>query len=447
MDDKTFIQMKTEDIRKLKETTLEKAKPLAIRFRDASDLNEGEQKELTQFSEDLEMINAELLVRERMETRSKLILDQSERLEQDEEGKPLSRRSRGGQGEEEDEPRLSPGEVFTRSESFKRSMATRGANPVAMDEPVSFETLLSPTARELRTLVYSGTPSASMLLPDIVPGIFRDSEPVSAIRQVLGSSRTSSDTLIYMTESGFTNNAAEVSEPTTVGGAVAKPESAISFTEASEVVRTIAHWIPITRQAMQDTPFLESYINGRLMDGLERRIANQLINGDGNAPNISGLLDRSGIQIADEAYFLANEVRDAGTDNEDANRIRRGKRLVTVTGRARPTFVLANPDVMEKWDTLTNPTGGYIWGGPSGSGGVPRMWGIPMYEDEYVPAGHAIMGDGSFASVVDRMDAAIYTTDSHSDFFTKNMFVILAEVRLTLAVFRPAAFVDITLSV
>jgi hypothetical protein len=43
------------------------------------------------------------------------------------------------------------------------------------------------------------------------------------------------------------------------------------------------------------------------------------------------------------------------------------------------------------------------------------------------------------------MDAQIYTTDSHSDYFIRNLFVILAEERVALVVFRPSAFAKVTL--
>jgi hypothetical protein len=60
-------------------------------------------------------------------------------------------------------------------------------------------------------------------------------------------------------------------------------------------------------------------------------------------------------------------------------------------------------------------------------------------------AGTALVGDGLMAAVVDRHDARIYTTDSHSDFFIRNILVTLAEERLALPVFRPAAFVEVEL--
>jgi HK97 family phage major capsid protein len=335
--------------------------------------------------------------------------------------------------------RKSIGRQFIESEQFKRSAARdynmKGDKFVVTDQSIMYE----------KALAYSGTPSASMILDQVLPEIYRGTEKVSAVRQVLGSMNTTSNAVTVLRENVFTNSAAEVAEATTVSGGM-KPESGITFTEESFAVRTVAHWVPITRDLLEDLPMMEGYIDGRLRDGLERRVDAQLINGDGNAPNISGLLDQSGLTVADNAYFAANPVRDAGEDNEQPNRIRRAKRLVQTAGRARPTFILANPTDVETWDTLTTTDGQYLFGGPLLSGSVGRMWGLPVYEDENIAANTVIVGDGSAAAVIDRKQAAVYTTDSHSDYFTRNILVLLAECRLTLAVFRPAAFCVVTMS-
>lgn len=329
------------------------------------------------------------------------------------------------------------GQQFVESEQFKAALTSRKG---AMSDPFKTESILAEKA-----LIYSGTGSANMLPADVLPGIFRGMEKMSAIRQVLGGGRTNSDAVTYIRELLFTNNAVEVAEATAVNEG-AKPESAITFEEETALVQNIAHWIPITRRMLEDIPMMESYVDGRLRDGLERRVSNQLINGNGTPPNISGLLDQSNLTVADNTYFSSNPVNDAGTDNENPNRLRRAKRLVRTTGLADPSFILANPADTEDWETLTNAQGEYLFGGPAVNGQVGRMWGLPVYEDEYVAAGTAIVGDGSMAAVLDRNDAAVYTTDSHSDYFIRNILVLLAEVRLTLAVFRPAAFVVVTLA-
>jgi HK97 family phage major capsid protein len=298
-----------------------------------------------------------------------------------------------------------------------------------------------------KALIFSGTASASTLLPQVMPGIRRGLEPISAVRQALGSGRTSSDSVVVLQELVFTNAAAEVDESIAVDDASAvKPESAITFEEVAHPVRIVAHWIPITRQMLEDLPMMESYVEGRLRDGLERRVSAQLINGNGTAPNISGLLDQTGLTVADAAYFAGAPVNDAGTDNENLNRIRRAKRLVRTTGLATPTFILANPADTEDWDTITTTTGEYLVGDPSPGASVARLWGLPVLEDENIAAGTVIVGDGTQAAVIDRNDAAIYMADQHADFFIRNIFVMLAEVRLTLVVFRPAAFVVTTMA-
>lgn len=196
---------------------------------------------------------------------------------------------------------------------------------------------------------------------------------------------------------------------------------------------------------MEDIPAMESYVNDRLLTGLARREDNQFLNGDGNAPNLTGVLATSGIQDLNAAYFAANPVNDSGTDNENYNRLLRAKTAIQVTGKAVPTFIVANPSDIETWLTYTDADRGYHFGGPTAAAPA-SVWGLPIVASENIAAGTVLVGDGSMAAVVDRMDAQIYTSDSHSDFFVRNLFVLLAEERVALAVFRPAAFAKVALA-
>lgn len=298
---------------------------------------------------------------------------------------------------------------------------------------------------ELRTLVYSGALPADYVSPQILPGVYRANEPLNEIRSALINGTTNSDALIYFIESGFTNNAAEVAEAvdTTTG---TKPESALVLTQATAPVQTIAHWIPITRQTLQDAAQMRTYVEGRLIDGLKRRENNQLLNGNGTAPNLRGLLQTSGIQsLTTAGEFTTTPVADAGTANENFNRIRRAKTKIRVGAGANPTFAVINPANLEKMETYTDSTRQYLMGNPVSGAGVTRLWGMRVIENENIAANTALVGDGSMAAVWDRMDAQIFVADQHSDFFVKNIFVLLAEERLALTVFRPAAFASVQL--
>lgn len=300
-----------------------------------------------------------------------------------------------------------------------------------------------------RALVTSGTPSTSMLLPQILPTIQRGLEAPLVFRDVVLGGRTSSDTVIVLQETGFTNSAAEVAEASAVdgvglGGGV-KPESGITFSEVSYPVRTIAHWIPITRQTLSDLPAMETYINERLRTGLARREDAQLLNGNGSSPNLRGILNTSGIQTLDGAYFTTNPVVDAGQSNENVNRILRAKVKIMTTGKARATFVVMNPADIEKMLTYTDANRNYLFGGPGVAGMNMPIWGLNPVWSENIAEGTALVGDGTMAAVMDREDSQIYMTDSHADFFIRNLFVILAEERLAFPVFRPAAFAAVEL--
>lgn len=92
----------------------------------------------------------------------------------------------------------------------------------------------------------------------LMPGLRR-----LTIRDLLAQGRTTSNAIEYVRENVFTNSAAPVAE-----GAL-KPESQLTFTKETANVKTIAHWIQASRQIMDDAPMLESYVNGRLLFGLD----------------------------------------------------------------------------------------------------------------------------------------------------------------------------------
>ena len=330
--------------------------------------------------------------------------------------------------------RKSLGQKFVESDQFQHRNS-RGVmyDAVKFSEP-----------DDIKALIYSGTGSASMVLPQVLPTIYRPLEAPLVMRDVLLNMQTTSDNVTVLQENVFTNAAAEVAEAIDVTSG-AKPESALTFTEATFPVQWIAHWIPITRQMLEDLAMMRSYVDDRLLIGLRRREDSQFLNGNGTAPNLRGILNTSGINDLNAAHFTGAPVQDAGSDNENVNRIRRAKRVVAVTGKATATFVVMNPTDLENIDTITDSTRQYLLAGPLAAE-PRRLWGLQVVESENIAAGTALVGDGTMAAVVDRMDARIYTTDSHSDFFIRNIFVILAEERVALPVFRPAAFAKVTLA-
>lgn len=300
--------------------------------------------------------------------------------------------------------------------------------------------------QEVRALITSAGLPASLVAPQIVNGFFRGDDLQGSIRDVLINGQTTSDAITFFRETAFTNAAAPVAEATATSGTSGlKPESSLTFDQKTEPVKTIATWIPITRQTLWDAAQLETYVDQRLMDFLRLEESDQILNGDGTGDNFTGILATTGRQVLDATYFTANPVNGVGNDNENFNRIRRAKTLVRTVGRATANFAVVNPADSEVFDVATTTNGNYYGAGPYANSGVPALWGMRVVEDENIPAGTALVGDGRMAAVWDRMQSTIIT-GYINDQLVRNMITLLAEERLALTVFRPQAFAVVSLA-
>lgn len=240
---------------------------------------------------------------------------------------------------------------------------------------------------------------------------------------------TDNNTIEYYEETTVTNSAATVAE----GGT--KPESALAWTLRTENVRKIATWIPATSEALSDISFLESQIRGRIAFMVQRTEEAQLLTGDGNAPNLRGILNRSGIQTQakgsdptpDSIYKAMQLIRGAGG-----------------SGFAEPTAVVLHPNDWTDIKLLRTADGMYIWGNPSDEG-PDRIWGLPVRQTTAITQNTGLVGAfRPYAEVLRREGITITLSTEHSTYFIENKVAILAEERLALAVYRPSAFCTVT---
>lgn len=271
----------------------------------------------------------------------------------------------------------------------------------------------------------SGAESAgSLIQPMQVPGIITPGLRRLTIRDLLAQGRISSNSLEYVREELFTNNAAPVAEK------ALKPESDITFSKETANVKTIAHWVQASRQVMDDAPMLASYVNGRLLYGLALKEEIQLLNGDGTGDNLLGL------NTVATAYDTGlNEAGDTWADI-----IAHAVYQVTESEFSASGIVL-NPRDWHRIALLKDNEGRYIFGGPQAfTSNI--MWGLPVVPTQAQAAGTFTVGGFDMASQVwDRMDATVEVSREDRDNFVKNMLTILCEERLTLAHYRPVAII------
>ena len=307
------------------------------------------------------------------------------------------------------------GELLTKSDSFKAMAEGR-----------------SKFARvELKAAIVNAAGQNQPLVPaDRLVGIINNPNRVLTIRDALPVGRTSSNLIEFTKENVYTNSAGPQYDSPNAEN-VLKPESAITFTLATAPVVTLAHFIPVSRQVLDDAPQLESYVNSRLIYGLKLEEEDQLLNGTGTAGNIGGILKAGN--------FTAYNRAVTGDSKLDA--LRRAITQCQLSEFMADTIVL-NPADWEAIELLKATDNQYVWSNPVAMAG-PQIWGKRVIPTNSITAGTFLVGAFSLgAQVWDRMDAAVQISYEDGDNFRKNMATLLAEERICLTVYRPAAFIS-----
>lgn len=326
-------------------------------------------------------------------------------------GSPSPQPSPAGRGRGEVK---SLGRLFTESEGYKNRRAKRDIN-VALPE---FDYL------EQKTLMETGAGFApeSVRTGRVVEYAHR--RPV--IADLIPQTPTSQAAILYMEETTFTNSSDTRSEGGQAG------ESALAYTERSETVREIAHFLPVTEIQLEDAPMVESVINNRLLTMLDLTEEVQLMSGDGNAPDMTGFLVKSGVQSQ------------AKGSDPTPDAIYKGMTLVRHTGFAEPSGVVFHPNDWQDIRLLRTTDGIYIWGSPA-EAGPERIWGLPAVITTAATENTALLGDFQlYSEIFRRRGANIKVSDSHSDYFIKGKLAIRADKRLVLVIYRAAAFCKVT---
>ena len=332
------------------------------------------------------------------------------------------------------------GEMFAQSPEWQDFFARVAPNGNFSDKrefgtspAVSFGSLI---ARPRATLLTgaSDTSAGAFVVNDVYPGTFAQGlqRPLT-IRDIVTVGTTNGDTVEFVKMTAQTNAAAPTAEATaTSGSSGTKPESAMTLAKVTETVRTIAHWIPATKRALSDAGQLRTLIDGFLRYGLEEELEDQMIAGDGTGENFTGISNISGVQAA-------------AWDTDILTTTRKARTLIRTVGRATPTAYVLHPTDWETIDLLQDNEARFYGAGPFGLSPA-RLWGLPVVESEGATVGTGYVGDFRKCVLWDREQTSINVSDSHSDFFIRNMVAILAELRAAFGCVQPNALAEIDLA-
>lgn len=338
--------------------------------------------------------------------------------------------------------RKSIGDIFTKSESFKALQERFPSGNIPREARVSMDAVSVPG---MKALITSGqdttsdpdTTAATLVQPQRL-GLVPYPYVAPKMRDVITNGTTGSDRIEYAQllpdrDPANVNAAKGVKEsPAIDGTAGVKPQSGFGFRKASAEVITVAHWIPVTKRALSDAAQIRTMIDGFLARGLETEIERMIVEGNKTTPT-RGEEEWNGI-------FNTTGVQDQAFDGDIFRTTRKAISKVTKLG-GDVSAILVSPELDEEIDLLKDANERFYGAGPF-SMGPNTLWGRPRIT---IPALSGkkkfVLGDLSQCVLWDREQATLTATDSHADFFIRNLVAILAECRAGFGILNPSLLV------
>lgn len=354
----------------------------------------------------------------------------------------------GAEGGGDGAPPMTPGMKFISSEIYRKHHAAGVFNyepnsgnipefAVALDHKSRFgvhRRLMKAADAWEKALIHTGeNVGGAFVVPEYQMDVEGLARPTPDILGLLPVQRTNTDTIYWMRQDTRSTAATTVSQASTLTGSEGlKPESSMAWSRQSTPVETIAVWVAATNQQLADAPEIRGLIDGELRGDLELQLDYQILQGDGAAPNIGGLLN-AGIQTIGYSTGVGNI----------ADNLLYASVAIMTANESEPTAAVLNPLQFFVLSTMkTAGSGEYINGLPTAAPSR-NIWGYTMAVSNRMPAQTGVLGYFPAARLHMREDSSVKVGFAGDDFI-HNRVRILAELRAALTVRRPNAFCRVT---
>lgn len=272
--------------------------------------------------------------------------------------------------------------------------------------------------------------SAGIVAPVYDPVIQQGIRQELRIRDLLTAIPVTGQQYTYFRELLHARGAAMVAE----GGS--KPTSNVTFEPATDRVKKIAVWMPVTEEALDDIPQMQGYIQELLRYDLKLEEENQILKGDGLGENLNGLMT--------QATTYDTALTKSGDTSIDI--VRRGIYQVRKQSKLSADGVVMSELDWMNIELQKDGENRYLFANLQGLV-TPILWGRPVINSDSMDEGDADAG-GEFlianfaraAILFDRM-TYLFKMGLINDMFIKNQIALLAEERLGLGVRRKEALV------
>ena len=216
----------------------------------------------------------------------------------------------------------------------------------------------------------------------------------------------------------------------TTAEGVTKNKLTYVYAPKTATLQKITGLIKVTEELFDDAPYVVDAINNDLVNDL---------NAARQAAAMSTLLATSGIQTDTVTYSTAVDIFakiiEAAADVEDTTGI-------------PADAVVCTPALWVILRSAVNGDGEFYAGNPFGTSEYSRLFDMKFVKNADLTANHILVGNFERgAELVSKAEGVrVDSTNSNDIDFEKNLISIRAEAREILAVKRPAAFCNITVS-
>lgn len=323
----------------------------------------------------------------------------------------LKLEQKGGQKKDDEPANISFGAQFVGHDQYSHFQKSDGKVKVGL------------TLKNTVSNAGGGTYSARV--PSVVSGPTRR----LSLEERLVSLPTTAPAVDWVREKSFTNNAGETAEASAI------PQSNMVFEQASMPISTVSHFIKITRQLAMDNAALAAYINQRMIYGVDIRVENQLLIGNGVLPNMSGFMNSAnyvphgytaasltalGLSATNRLDIIAKTIGDCALSDYPCDAV-----------------IINTAD----WWTLRlqkDTNGRYLLGNPSEN--VTNLWGVDVLPMNAMPSNNFWAGSlFHSATFWNRDEVSIDMSEHDENNFQTGLITVRTSRRAGLTVEKPGA--------
>jgi len=273
--------------------------------------------------------------------------------------------------------------------------------------------------------------SGEVIAAGRVDGIKYDPARAVHMRSILPQGTTASDVVRFVKESAYSDGTATKAEGATLG------QSDFNLTASNAIVTKIGAYFRVSEEMLADAPAIASYISVRAGDKLMAQEDAQILNGNGTAPNLSGI-------ITDSADFVTGSGGAFYQSVESANEF---DVLVAALNQLalsefQANYIILNPSDFHKILLLKDTQNNYLKDQVY-AGLAPNFMGVNVIVNTAIAAGSFLVGNFAVGSQLwtrDNMSVEFYREDGTN---VRDGFVTaVVKERIALTNYLPNAFVN-----